>query len=100
MEPFMRRQVNASSILAWCLLVAMVSLAVPPTGARTVQPQQQQQFATPTPPIPLFFREEWRQTGRFDASTSFRPQHPVTPQALTNPNLEMKVYDPGAGRIA
>ena len=58
------------------------------------------QFATPTPPAPLFFSERWRQTGAFDASSGFRPQHPVTSQAVTNSNLEMKVYDPAAGRIA
>jgi hypothetical protein len=98
MEPFMRRQVNACSIVT-CLLITMVWVAAPPTGARTVVAQQPQ-FATPTPPIPLFFREEWRQTGRFDASTNFRPQHPVTSQAVSNPNLEMKVYDPGSSRIA
>jgi hypothetical protein len=97
----MRRRVNASSIPNSRLLIAIVWIAFQPIRDTGVQAQQQQpQFATPTPPIPLFFREEWRQTGRFDASTNFRPQHPVTSQAVTNANLEMKVYDPGAGRIA
>ena len=95
----MRRQVTIPSLSRWFLLIAIAFNASPPIRARGLQAQQQQQFATPTPPVPLFFREEWRQTGRFDASTSFRPQHPVTPQAVTNPNLEMKVYDPASSRI-
>lgn len=57
------------------------------------------QFATPTPPVPLFFREPWRQAGPFDESSGFRPQHPVTQAAVTNPNLELRVYDPAAARI-
>jgi hypothetical protein len=57
-------------------------------------------FGTPTPPIPLFFREPWKQTGRFDASTGFRPQHPVTQAAVTNANLVLTVYDPAASRTA
>jgi hypothetical protein len=56
-------------------------------------------FATPTPPIPLFFREPWRQTGAFDASTAFRPQHPVTQAAVTNANLTLTVHDPAVSRI-
>ncbi len=57
-------------------------------------------FATPVPPPPLFFREPFRQTGAFDASTGFRPQHPVTQAAVTSPNLVLTVYDPAAARIA
>ena len=56
-------------------------------------------FATPTAPVPVFFREPWRQTGAFDASTGFRPQHPVTQAAVTNANLILTVYDPAAARI-
>ena len=56
-------------------------------------------FATPVPRPPLFFREEWRQPGRFDATTDFDPSFPVTPAAVTNPSLELTVYDPGAQRI-
>ena len=57
-------------------------------------------FATPTPKAPLFFREGWRQPGGFDASTEFDPSFPITPAAVTNPNLELKLYDPNARRIA
>ena len=71
---------------------------------RSVQAQQQQaapvQFAVPSPSIPLFFREEWRQTGLFDATSGFRPQHPVTATAVSNSNLELRVYDPASGKIA
>ncbi len=59
----------------------------------------QVQLPAPTPPVPLFFREGWRQTGPFDAASGFRPQHPVTAAAVTNPTLELQVYDPGASRI-
>ena len=42
---------------------------------RSVQAQQQQAApvpsAVPSPSIPLFFREEWRQTGLFDATFRF-----------------------------
>jgi hypothetical protein len=81
--------------LTWLLLAGVsVSVAYARPQAAAVQ------LAPPTPPIPLFFREEWRQTGPFDASSGFRPQHPVTAKAVTNPNLELRVYDPASGRIA
>jgi hypothetical protein len=57
-------------------------------------------FATPTPPAPLFFREEWRQSSPLDASTNFEPERGVTSAALTNPDLELHLYDPHAGQIA
>jgi hypothetical protein len=57
------------------------------------------QFATPAPVPPLFFREPWRQTGRMDASTGFQPAGGITPAAVTNANLELKVYDPAAARV-
>ena len=57
-------------------------------------PASQPKFATPTPVPPLFFREEWRQTTPFDASSNFEPERAVTPAAVTNANLELKLYDP------
>ena len=89
--------------LTWLLLAAAAGSIIDPTPHRIVFAQPQAapvQFATPSPPTPLFFREEWRQTGPFDTSSGFRPQHPVTPKAVTNPNLELHVYDPASGRIA
>ena len=39
---------------------------------------------------PLFFKEEWKQTEKGG-------EHPVTPaEALSNPNLELKLYGPAA----
>jgi hypothetical protein len=83
--------------------VALASLLV---GIPTAHPAAQKpqaageiKFATPTPPIPLFFREPWKQTGAFNESTGFRPQHPVTQAAVTNANLALTVYDPAAARI-
>jgi hypothetical protein len=85
------------SISAAMIVVAAVLCA----GARSAAqaPPAPPQFATPTPPAPLFFREPWRQTGAFDASTNFRPAGGITRAAVTSPDLELKLYDPGAGNI-
>ena len=63
------------------------------------QPTSTPKFAVPTPLPPLFFREEWRQTTPFDASSNFEPERAVTPAAVTNKNLELKLYDPLAKEI-
>ncbi len=90
-------------------VVGVAALAMVAVGAVAAQQPSRQggagerpgpRFATPTPKPPLFFREVWRQPGGFDASTDFDPSFPVTPAAVTNPNLELKVYDPNARRIA
>ena len=94
----MTRSIDFRRLSGRFLLIAVVASA--PGSIRAQLQPQQPQFATPTLPVPLFFREVWRQTGRFDTSTNFRPQHPVTSEAVTNPNLDMKVYDPASGRIA
>jgi hypothetical protein len=60
---------------------------------------QAPRFLTPVPPTPLFFREPWRQSAPMDASTGFRPEGGVTPAAVTNPELEMKIYDPMASNV-
>jgi hypothetical protein len=67
---------------AWQLATAQQPAAPPPT------------FATPAPVPPLFFREVWRQTTPFDASSNFEPERGVTPAAVTSPSLELKLYDP------
>jgi hypothetical protein len=56
-------------------------------------------FLKPTPMAPLFFREPWRQSAPMDASTNFRPEGGVTPAAVTNPQLELKIYDPLAANV-
>jgi hypothetical protein len=58
-----------------------------PAGAPAAAAQ-----AAPRPPAqrpPLFFREEWQQTPAND-------EHPLSQQSVGNPNLELKVYGPGA----
>jgi len=57
-------------------------------------------FAETRPLPPLFFSEIWKQTGPFDAATGFEPERAVTPAAVTNANLELRLYDPGARNIA
>ena len=57
-------------------------------------------FATPALPAPLFLREEWRQSSPFDASTNYEPERPVTQAAVTNADLELRLYDPHAREIA
>jgi len=84
------------------LMVTACVAAAHLTGDARVAAQAERpqvQFATPTPPVPLFFREPWRQSGPFNESSGFRPQHPVTQAAVTNPSLELRVYDPAAHRI-
>ncbi len=69
---------------AACASVALVSFRV----IAAQQPPPQPPRATLPP---LFFREPWKQTG---------PEHGVDQGIVTNANLELKVYDPGAKNIA
>jgi hypothetical protein len=58
-----------------------------------------QQPATPGLPS-LFLREEWRQRDRPpDAPANFVPEAGVTAAAVTNSNLELKLYDPNAKSV-
>ena len=53
----------------------------------------------PTLP-PLFLKEEWQQRARpADAAADFVPEAGVTAAAVTNPALELTVYDPDAASI-
>jgi hypothetical protein len=75
------------------------------TGAGLIAAQRQEPaapvtFASPVLPAPLFFREEWRQSSPFDASTNYEPERPITQAAVTYPNLELHLYDPHAREIA
>jgi hypothetical protein len=65
----------------------------------TVQVLAQQ--PAPYPQVPqLFFREEWRQIDRPpNAPADFVPEGGVTPAAVTNPNLELRLYDPNAKSV-
>jgi hypothetical protein len=58
-----------------------------------------QQSATPGLP-PLFLREEWKQIDRpANAPADFVPEGGVTPAAVTNANLELRLYDPNAKSV-
>ena len=57
----------------------------------------------PAPPglPPLFLREEWRQRDRPpDAPANFVPEAGVTSAAVTNPSLELELYDPNTKSVA
>ena len=77
-----------------CFVVAGTGRAVVAQQAASPAPP----FLTPNPGPPLFFREAWKQTGAFEAP-DFRPQHPITPAAVTNPSLVLTVHDPGAANV-
>lgn len=70
-----------------------------PGAQGAAPPPPAPRFGTPTPRPPLFFREAWRQPAATDASTDFDPSFPVTPAAVTNPDLELQIYDPNARHI-
>ncbi len=81
--------------VAVAALVSASALRVTAQAPQAAAPR----FLPVTPPVPLFFREPWRQTRPFDASTGFRPEAGITPAAVTNPVLELRLYDPGAKHV-
>ena len=87
----MRRMIAAS--FAVCVLAGVAHVA------GQAQAPAAPRFLTPVPPAPLFFREPWRQSAPMDASTNFRPEGGVTTAAVTNPSLELKIYDPLAANV-
>jgi hypothetical protein len=69
-------------------------------AGNSVLAQQAPQPAPYPQQPPLFFREEWRQIDRpANAPTDFVPEGGVTPAAVTNPNLELRLYDPNAKSV-
>jgi hypothetical protein len=58
--------------------------------------------AAPAPTLPpLFFKEDWRQIDRpANAPADFVPERGVTTAAVTNPNLELRLYDPNEKSVA
>ena len=86
----MRRMIAAS--FAVCVIAGVAHVA------GQAQAPAAPRFLTPVPPAPLFFREPWRQSAPMDASTNFRPEGGVTTAAVTNPLLELKIYDPLAAK--
>lgn len=89
-----------AGVAALAVVAAAGVVAQEPSSRGGAAERPAPRFSTPTPRPPLFFREPWRQTGAFDAGTGFDPAFPITPAAVTNANLELRVYDPDAGRIA
>ena len=64
-----------------------VKMAEPPGGAVAAA------ALAPPPSRPgLFLKEEWKQTPAND-------EHPLSQQSVLNPNLELKVYGPGAKEL-
>jgi hypothetical protein len=71
-------------------------------AAGSVHSQPPPAAAQAAPPAlpPLFLREEWRQRARPpDAGADFVPEQGVDGGAVTNPALELKLYDPNAASI-
>jgi hypothetical protein len=66
------------------------------TAPRAAAPPK---WAKPTPVIPLFFREIWRQVTPIDESSGYDSERPLTAAAVTNANLELKIYDPLAPEL-
>jgi hypothetical protein len=84
------RAILASAALAASALCGAPGLAQPASPA-----------AAPPSLPPLFLKEEWRQRARPpDAGADFVPEQGVTPDAVTNPALQLTLYDPGAQNIA
>ncbi|HUL80927.1 MAG TPA: hypothetical protein VL131_02230 [Gammaproteobacteria bacterium] len=86
------RAVVAAFVAAVVINVAGIVSAQPPPAA---------QPAAPASLPPLFFKEEWQQRAKpADAPVDFVLEGGVTPAAVTNAALELKVYDPNAASVA
>jgi len=92
----LRLVVPAFAAIALTSIAVVAQQGAAAGGAARPEPK----FATPAARSGLFFREAWRQPGILAASTEWDAAFPVTPAAVTNADLELKVYDPNAGRIA
>jgi hypothetical protein len=87
------------AIARWTSLSFCAALALFAGAASAQQRPAAPAAAAPSLP-PLFFEEEWQQrTPPADAGPDFVPEAGVTPAAVTNPSLELKLYDPDAANI-
>ena len=77
----MKRHTYILSAAACLILLCMVSSAFAQQRATGPRPAPE--------PTPLFFREAWKET----------VEVPVTQSYLSNPDLELKLYGPGAKDI-
>jgi hypothetical protein len=88
-------RVRCSTLLAGLLAAATL---VATAGTALAQPSQ---AATAPSLPPLFFKEEWRQR-EFppNAAPDLVLEGGITPAAVSNPALELHVYDPNAASVA
>ncbi len=87
-------------ILRLACFCAVGVLAVLSNSASAQQPRSGASEARPGLP-PLFFAERWRQRAiPPDAPPDFRLSGGVTLAAVTNPALELRIYDPNAASVA
>jgi hypothetical protein len=77
---------SSRRLILFALAVCAMAAA---RGIRAAQQPPPQPAPHPVYP-PVFLRESWRQTG---------PEHGVDQGILTNPNLELRLYDPSAREI-
>jgi hypothetical protein len=81
-------------------LAATAALVIASLPA-AAQPGRAAPAAAPATLPPLFLREDWRQrTAPANAPPDFVLEGGVTPAAVTNAALELKVYDPNAANVA
>jgi hypothetical protein len=79
----------------------IAAAAVLTTAAIPLAQQPVSAPAASTSLPPLFLREGWRQRDRPpDASADFVPEGGVTAAAVTNAELELRLYDPNAASVA
>jgi hypothetical protein len=87
-----------TGLLGW-LLALGITASVASAQPQPPAPPAPRAAAPPSLP-PLFFREAWRQRARpADAGPDFVPEQGVTSAAVTNPVLELKLYDPNAQSV-
>jgi hypothetical protein len=90
------RALRSRVVVASLFISAAAALTAPAIPA-----QQQPAGPAPTGGLPpVFLREGWRQRDRPpDAAADFVPEGGVTPAAVTNPDLELRLYDPDAKSV-
>ena len=85
------------------VVASILTASSRPAAQGTAQPATGQ-VEPPAVPIglpPLFLREAWRQRDRPpDAAADFVPEGGVTSAAVTNADLELRLYDPNAKNVA
>ncbi len=81
--------------------LAVLAVLVAAAGSASAQPPQPAANAAPPSLPPLFFKETWQQkTFPQNAAADLVLEGGVTPAAVTNATLELKVYDPNAASVA